>query len=119
MERRFAIEVDESGGVPHVSLHGELDMVRAEEVEAELIRIEERRPERLVLDLRNLTFLDSSGLRAVVMAGTRARRDGHALSIVRGPEQVHSVFEITGMDRELPLVDDPADPPPPPPGDDT
>jgi anti-anti-sigma factor len=114
MEQRFAIEVNESGDAPHVSLHGELDMVRAEEVEAELMRIERGRPERVVLDLRNLTFLDSSGLRVVVMAGSRARRDGHALSIVRGPEQVHSVFEITGMDRELPMVDDPAEAPPSP-----
>jgi anti-sigma B factor antagonist len=109
---RFDIEVEERDEAALVTLHGELDMARVDEVEAELGRVEATRPARLVLDLRSLTFLDSSGLRVVVMAGNRARRDGLSLTVVRGPEQVHHVFEITGMDRQLPIVDDPADPPP-------
>lgn len=112
MPARFGMEVEERDEAVRVMLHGELDLARAEEVEAQLTRVERGRPARLVVDLRGLTFLDSSGLRVIVMTGARSRRDGFPLTVVRGPEQVHHVFEITGMDRELPMVDDPADPPP-------
>lgn len=117
MPARFGIDVEESDDAVRVALHGELDLARADEVEAELQRVERAAPPRLVLDLSRLTFLDSSGLRVVVMAGARCRRDGLPLTVVRGPKQVHHVFQITGMDRELPIVDDPAEPPPAAPGD--
>ena len=112
MPPRFEVEVDDRDGAVRVALHGEFDLARAEEVEAELARVEGVRPARVVLDLRSLTFLDSSGLRVVVMAGARARREHRPFTVVRGPDQVQHVFEITGMDRELPMVDDPAEPPP-------
>lgn len=57
--------------------------------------------ERLVLDLRDLTFMDSSGLRAIV----KLHRDAPGLQIIDGPEQVQRVFTITGLRRHLPFAD--------------
>lgn len=107
------METEERADAVHVALHGEFDMARAEEVETHLAHVSRDGAERrVVLDLRGLTFLDSSGLRVIIMAGARSRRDGPPLTVVRGPEQVQSVFEITGMDRELRMVDDPTEAPP-------
>jgi anti-anti-sigma factor len=61
------------------------------------------------LDLRKLNFMDSTGLRLLVQADARARESGHRLAIVRGPEAVHRVLEITGLDAKLDLIDDPGD----------
>ena len=59
----------------------------------------------LILDLQEVTFLDSTGLRAIVSADARARADRFELKIVRGPEQVQKLLHLTGMDKILPLVD--------------
>jgi anti-anti-sigma factor len=57
--------------------------------------------------MRDLTFIDSSGLRAVVMADQRVRADGGRLIVVRGPARVNEVLEVTGVARRIELVDEP------------
>ncbi len=117
MPGRFSMDTDERDELVRLALHGELDLARAEEVEAELLRIGRVAAGRgVLLDLRGLTFLDSSGLRVIISANDRSRQGDVPLTVVRGPDQVHNVLEITGMDRELDLVDDPRDLPPRPSG---
>jgi anti-anti-sigma factor len=60
-----------------------------------------------VLDLRGLTFIDSSGLRALIMADQRVRDDGGRVIVVRGPDRVNQVMEVTGVARQIELVDEP------------
>jgi anti-anti-sigma factor len=104
-----AIEIttEEREGIAAVRLVGELDISNAWRVEKELRRIEEGRPESVVLDLRGLEFLDSTGLRLVVSADMRAREGGWRMSVVRGPEAVDRVFRITLVEKRLQFVDDP------------
>jgi anti-sigma B factor antagonist len=59
-----------------------------------------------VLDLRPLTFMDSSGLRALLAADTRAREAGGRLVLIRGDERVQRVLRITRLDERLEIVDD-------------
>ncbi len=60
-----------------------------------------------MLDLRELTFMDSTGLRALAQANINAARAGTALSIWRGSRQIERVLEISGLGALLPLVDAP------------
>jgi anti-anti-sigma factor len=57
-------------------------------------------------DLTGLRFMDSSGLRALVTADDRARKQQRRLAIVPGPPEVRRVFEITKLDTRLDLIDD-------------
>lgn len=100
------IESRESDGVAHVALAGELDLATAPGVEEALRRAESGRPPVMVLDLSGLRFLDSTGLRIVLSADSRARREGRRLVLVRGPESVHRVFRIALLDRRLEFVED-------------
>jgi anti-sigma B factor antagonist len=101
-------ETTRNGTVVVVAATGELDLSGATVLEAELERLEED-PElaTVVLDLRGLEFMDSSGLRLVVLADMRAREAGRRFVLVRGPETVHRVFEITRMSERLDFVADP------------
>jgi anti-sigma B factor antagonist len=92
-----------------ISFSGELDISRADEVERELERIEADRPSLVVFDLRGLEFLDSTGLRLLLSADSRARRDGRRVVIVPGQEKVHRVFRITLLDRRLEFAETPED----------
>ena len=102
------IAVQENGGVALVSLSGELDISAVAQVEEELQKVEAKGPQAVVLDLRNLTFMDSSGLRLVLEADMRARREARRFAIVPGPEAVHRVFLIALLDKRLEFVDDPS-----------
>jgi anti-anti-sigma factor len=97
---------DRAGGV-HVELAGELDIATAVKLEDVLRPVEAARPPLIVLDLRPLAFMDSSGLRALVAADTRARAEGRRLVLVRGNERVQRVLRITRLDERLEVVDDP------------
>jgi anti-sigma B factor antagonist len=84
-----------------VSLHGELDGASTKELEAEFIRIEATSVSRIVLDLRELDFIDSTGLAVILRADTRAKNDGHILRVLRPQGQVRRIFELTHLDEVL------------------
>jgi anti-sigma B factor antagonist len=92
-----------------LALAGELDISSAPTLERELRRAEDAAPPVLVLDLRELTFMDSTGLRLVLGADARARKEGRRLAIVRGGEAIDRVFRIAIPDDRLEMVDDPAE----------
>ncbi len=92
-------------GAAVLSLHGELDIDSSGRVEQELRWMERQAPPSIILDLRGLSFIDSTGLRLVAAADTRARSAGRAFSIVGGSDSVQRVFKITAMDKRLNFVD--------------
>jgi anti-sigma B factor antagonist len=100
------VTTQDSGGQVTISLKGELDLSSVGKVQEELRRVEAEAPALLVLDLSNLTFLDSTGLRAVVTADERARENGRRFVVVRGPDAVQRVFAITRLEERLEMVDD-------------
>ena len=95
-----------AGGQVTVSLEGELDLSTVAKVEEELRRVEASDASLVVLDLSGLTFLDSTGLRAVITADERARAQGRRFVIVKGPDAVQRVFAITRLEERLEMVDD-------------
>ncbi len=99
-----------TGDVAVVALSGELDVAGAALLEHELDRVAaDHEASRLVLDLRDLDFMDSTGLRLMVLADQRARADDRRLSVVRGQPDVQRVFEITRMTDRLDFIDSPAE----------
>jgi anti-sigma B factor antagonist len=84
-----------------VSLHGELDGATAKALEDEFIRVEATSVSRIVLDLRELEFIDSTGLAVIMRAHGRAKNNGHVLRVLRPQGQVGRVFELCGLDEVL------------------
>ena len=107
----FAIDIDEREDRVIVTPRGELDMATAPELEqAVMPRL--RDGGWVVLDLRSLDFIDSSGLRVVVGAHRSAEERGGRFTCVRGApgSTVHRIVEIAGIDGVIEMVDDPAQP---------
>jgi len=91
--------------IARLSLHGELDLASVAKLDDELSRIEADRAPVVVVDLSGLEFMDSSGLRALIIADERARGRGARLAIVPGPPQVRRIFEVTKLNERLELVE--------------
>jgi anti-sigma B factor antagonist len=96
---------DRAGGA-QIALTGELDIATAPKLEEEIRRLEAQARELIVIDLRGLEFMDSSGLRTLLAADTRARDRGARVVIVRGDDRIQRVLRITRLDERLEIVDD-------------
>ena len=103
----FEITTEEAEGQTRVILVGELDIASAPQFEEGLAKAESDAPGVLILDLRKVAFIDSTGLRAVIAADERARTVGRRFVIVRGTPAVERVFSVTQLDQRLEFVDDP------------
>lgn len=96
------------GGSACLAITGELDVSCARHFGNFLRDAVAEDLESLVIDLRSVTFIDSTGLVLLIKADTLAREEGFQLRIVRSPtEIVTAVFEVSGIDTLLPLIDEP------------
>ena len=96
---------ERSDGV-HVELAGELDISSAAGVESRLLEIERREPARVFLDLRRVTFIDSTGLSMIINADGRARKAGRQLTIVSGDGVPLRILRTVGLEERLDVVND-------------
>ena len=101
---RFDVEIERCGKYAVVRPVGELDLAAVDSLEAALSPLETEFG-KVVIDLRQVEFLDSTGLRVILSADARSRSDGFKLAVINGPEQVRHVLALTGMDKHLPLID--------------
>jgi anti-anti-sigma factor len=103
---RFEFETGERGVLAVVTLHGELDLSALPRLEPELERLAAAPGvEAVALDLRGLEFLATSGLRLLVEADRVLRDRDRRLVLVRGPQAVQRMFEITRETDRLEFVD--------------
>lgn len=90
-----------------VALQGEIDLSTIAVVKSALTAgLDDTGEGTLVVDLRQVTFMDSTGLHALCALRDQATRQATRLVLIRGPRQVHRVFELTATDRLFEFVDD-------------
>ena len=88
-----------------VRLTGELDISTANGLERLLSELAAPDgPARIVVDLSGLRFMDSTGLRLLVTADLRLRREGREMLLIPGPEAVHRVFRLALLEERLTFV---------------
>jgi anti-anti-sigma factor len=100
-------ESAQQDGVLRVELRGDLDMTTAGPVEERLMELEETDPpERVVLDLRGLRFIDSTGLSLLINADNRGRKAGWPVTVVSGTGAPRRILATTGLSRRLDIVEE-------------
>lgn len=105
--RGLRVESRNGGDQVLLSVHGEVDMATAPDLEAALERALRGPARQVVVDLRGVGFMDSTGLATLVRQERLARDASRRLIIVKGPPQVDQLFEITGVSGHLTLVGEP------------
>jgi anti-sigma B factor antagonist len=89
-----------------VTLDGELEFAQALTFDEALRKVERRGSASIVVDLRELAFIDSAGVGTLLAARRRAARAGRRIVIVQGPPAVRRLFAIAGLADAFELVDD-------------
>jgi anti-anti-sigma factor len=101
----FVCTVDADGdGREWVRVAGELDIATAPWLEQVLLHVE-RRARLVVVDLHELTFMDSSGVHVIVDAAIRARRSNRRLKLVGGCSQVTRMLALSEASDVLEIVE--------------
>jgi anti-anti-sigma factor len=100
----FSLQVAHNGDAVLLTASGDLDLAATEPAEGELRRAEATGPKLLVFDLNAVEFIDSSGLRVLLLAATRASEAGRRFVVARASGQVKRVIEMTGGDRLFELA---------------
>lgn len=99
----FTVEVAERDGRTVVSAAGELDAHTAPALEAEVGPVSTRPGGSLIVDLSEVSFVDSTGLGVLVTALKHAREAGGTLDLVVAAPRVLKVLALTGLDVVIPL----------------
>jgi anti-sigma B factor antagonist len=107
MQTDFRIETETTARAVTLALSGELDLLSSPVLDEALERAFESAAELFIIDLRRLEFMDSTGLHRLVGAQQRVAQAGRRFALVRGPEQVQRLFDLTGIAELLTIVDSP------------
>jgi anti-sigma B factor antagonist len=99
-------EITDSGqpGVRVLGVRGEIDVATSPEMRSHLVEMLADRPELVIVDLTDVTFIDSTGLGVLVEAVTGARAGGGDLRLVVTQPKIIKLIELTGLDQVFSVV---------------
>jgi anti-sigma B factor antagonist len=92
-----------------VTPRGSLDLARAYDFDDAMRRIERDAGARLVIDLRDVEYVDTTGLARLLAVRRRCRRAGRRLVLIRGPRPVQRIFSLAALEDQFEIVGDPDD----------
>ncbi len=101
----LVVRSERDGDVHVVALSGELDLASVPAVEQELRSVEATDADAILLDLSDVQFIDSTGVRMLIMAEQRSRWDSGRLVLKRPPDTVFRAIRIAGVAELLPFAD--------------
>jgi anti-sigma B factor antagonist/stage II sporulation protein AA (anti-sigma F factor antagonist) len=107
VQSNFDVDIRNGTKAVVIGVRGELDLASSPALEQELERGAAATAEVVIVDLRNLEFMDSTGLSVLVRAHQRATDNGQRFGVVRGPQQVQRLLSLTGVADRLNLADSP------------
>lgn len=105
LPKPFSCEVGHEDGIARVRPAGELDISTVPVLEEQLKQMHADGFRHVVVDLRGLDFMDSTGLTLLARWSVGADRDGYTFAIVPGGERVQRLFALTGLDEVFTFVD--------------
>jgi anti-anti-sigma factor len=109
VQTEFRVEVHQEGEGTVISLSGELDLASSPALEEAIERVLGSETELVVIDLRALEFMDSTGLSIIVKAHQTAEARELGLHLVNGPPQVERLLSLTGVAERMSLIEAPGD----------
>jgi anti-sigma B factor antagonist len=107
VQSHFRVEVRSDGRGAVITVSGELDLASSGALEEEFLRVADSGAEQVIVDLRDLEFMDSTGLSTLVKAHQRAEEAGQRFGLVRGSPQVQRLLSLTGVAERVTFADTP------------
>jgi anti-anti-sigma factor len=100
------MHLERRGKATILHLTGEFDLTVKKTFAASLSGLASGGTKRVIVDLREVAFVDSTGIRLILEAWNQCRRMELEFTVVLGDSPVRATFAELGLDRALPIVDD-------------
>jgi anti-sigma B factor antagonist len=100
----FRLEVEPEREVVRVCPSGEVDLATVDSIHEKIEDLKSVGFARVALDLRGVTFLDSTGIRLILELSASSRADGWDFAVIEGPADVQRVFELAGVQPLVPRI---------------
>jgi anti-sigma B factor antagonist len=107
----FRVDVRTEGEATVIAVSGELDLASSPMLEERIAQAFASPSPLLILDLRELEFMDSTGLSVLIRAHQTAQEADRKLYLVKGPPQVQRLLSLTGVGERLSVLETPEDAP--------
>jgi anti-anti-sigma factor len=105
LSEEFATSLTRNAGAVTVTLRGEVDVLTVDKVRLALTEAVDQRPDSIVVDLAGLSFIDSTGLGALVFGFQRARDEGIAFRLAGPSPGVRQILVVSGLLEVVPVTD--------------
>jgi anti-sigma B factor antagonist len=109
VQRSFTVQLQPRSDVALIVVSGELDIAAAPELEHTLDQVRPELTKLVIVDLRELEFMDSTGLSIIVRAHQRLSERDCELTLIRGKPQVQRLLDLTGVADRLRFVSEPGE----------
>lgn len=100
------VNIETRDGAAIVRPRGDVDLQRSPVLREQLKAVSDKRPKRLVVDLADVSYMDSSGVATLVEAMQLARRGKYPLVLCSLQDRVKSIFEIARLDTVFQIAPD-------------
>jgi anti-anti-sigma factor len=98
---RFALEIRPDRSRVVLAIRGEVDLASARDIPAALEELRGTGWDDIVIDMRDVTFIDSTGLAVLIAADERARREGWRLAVAEGCPPLDRLLDLTCLSSRL------------------
>ena len=105
MSEEPVTSLDRDADVVTVRLHGEVDVLNVDRVRVCLVEALESRPATIVVDLAELSFIDSTGLGAIIFGFQRARDQGVEFQLAHPSRGVRQILVLSGVLEVITLTE--------------
>jgi anti-sigma B factor antagonist len=103
-DHQFRLDIEPEGDAVRVCPRGEVDLATAGAIREKFEEMSALGFRRVVLDLRGVTFLDSTGLRLALELRESSRDAAWEFAVIEGPAAVQRIFELTGVRSLIPFI---------------
>jgi anti-anti-sigma factor len=103
--RTVDIKTTMQEGVQILSVSGKIDGMASAELETILTELLDKGEQKLIVDMKDVYYLSSSGLRVILVATKRLHEKGKIV-LTRLQQDVREIFEMTGFDTIVPIHDE-------------
>jgi anti-sigma B factor antagonist len=103
-DHKFHLDIEPERDAVRVCPHGEVDLTTTDAIRETFEELSRRGFRRVVLDLRGVTFLDSTGVRLALELLESSRTAEWEFAVVDGPTPVRRIFELTGVRSVIPFI---------------
>jgi anti-sigma B factor antagonist len=104
-EETMKVNAESQGGATIISPEGDVDLGRSPTLRTSLRQAQTSKPQRLIVDLSQVDYMDSSGVATLVEALQNARKSGTKMVLCGLKDRVRSIFEIARLDTVFTIAE--------------